>query len=219
MKLSYQPPPFAHPLIHYRDEHLVAVEKPSGLLSVPGRGPEKQDCLVSRVQLRFPSALVVHRLDMGTSGLVLFALDPDTQGALGRLFETRQVQKRYLACVHGTPHPSKGEIDLPLAADWPRRPRQHVDNRSGKAAHTRYRTLAPHAGGSCSRVELIPTTGRSHQLRVHMAELGHPILGDELYADENARNLSGRLLLHAEHLDFSHPGTGESLQLHSPAPF
>lgn len=216
---TYLPPPFAHPLTHYRDGHLVAVEKPSGLLTVPGRGAEKQDCLVSRVQRRYPSALVVHRLDMGTSGLVLFALDPDTQGALGRLFEKRQVNKRYVACVRGTPHPAAGEIDLPLAADWPRRPRQHVDYSGGKAAHTRYRMLAPYAEGSCSRVELIPTTGRSHQLRVHMAELGHPILGDELYADEQTQQLTHRLLLHAEHLAFTHPGTGELLRLHSPAPF
>ena len=207
------------PLIHHQDAFLLAAEKPSGLLAVPGRGADKQDCLLSRVLRGFPSARVVHRLDMGTSGLMLFALDAETQRQLSLLFEKRRIAKRYLACVWGVPDPPEGEIDLPLIADWPRRPRQRVDREQGKAAHTRYRTIECADGGRSSRVELIPTTGRSHQLRVHLAALGHPVLGDELYANEDARRMSARLMLHAERLSFEHPRIPGQLSLHSPAPF
>lgn len=205
--------------IHHQDAFLLAVEKPSGLLAVPGRGADKQDCLLSRVQREHPSARVVHRLDMGTSGIMLFALDADTQRKLGFLFETRQIAKRYVACVRGVPEPAEGVIDLPLAADWPRRPRQRVDFTVGKAAHTRYRTIEIVDDGHFARVELIPTTGRSHQLRVHLVELGHPILGDTLYADENTQRMSTRLLLHAERLCFEHPHYAGTLNLESPVPF
>ena len=207
------------PVVHYQDACLLAVEKPSGLLSVPGRGPDTQDCLASRVQRHFPSALVVHRLDMGTSGLMLFALDRDTQRDLNALFEQRRVSKRYVACVKGVPDPAEGEIDLPLMADWPRRPRQRVDHQAGKTAHTHYRVILRAADGRSSRVELTPTTGRSHQLRVHMAGLGHPILGDELYADEASLQMASRLLLHAESLCFEHPRDSRMLHLNSPVPF
>ena len=207
------------PLILYRDAFLLAVEKPSGLLSVPGRGADKQDCLLSRVRREYPSALVVHRLDMGTSGIMLFALDSDTQRDLGFLFETRRVTKQYVACVRGVPDPAEGEIDLPLAADWPRRPRQRVDFAAGKAAHTRYRVVESTDDGRFSRVQLSPATGRSHQLRVHLAESGHPVLGDELYADKDTQRVSSRLMLHAERLCFEHPACLGQLGLHSPAPF
>jgi tRNA pseudouridine32 synthase/23S rRNA pseudouridine746 synthase len=214
------PPYPAEPLlINHQDAFLLAVEKPGGLLAVPGRGADKQDCLLSRVQREFPSARVVHRLDMGTSGLMLFALDADTQRELGFLFEARRVAKQYIACVRGVPDPAEGEIDLPLVADWPRRPRQRVDFAAGKAAHTRYRMVEKNDDGDFSRVELIPTTGRSHQLRVHLAEIGHPILGDELYADADSRRMSARLMLHAERLFFEHPRCPGRLNLHSPAPF
>jgi tRNA pseudouridine32 synthase/23S rRNA pseudouridine746 synthase len=216
---SVTPDTAAQLLIRYRDAFLLAVEKPSGLLSVPGRGADKQDCLLSRVQREYPSALVVHRLDMGTSGLMLFALDRDTQRDLGFLFETRRVTKQYVACVWGVPDPAEGEIDLPLAADWPRRPRQRVDFAAGKQAHTRYCVVDCMNDGTFSRVQLNPTTGRSHQLRVHLAESGHPILGDELYADKDTQRVYSRLMLHAERLCFEHPRCLGQLRLHSPAPF
>ncbi len=139
--LPVPPYPTERLLIHHQDAFLLAVEKPSGLLAVPGRGADKQDCLLTRIQREYPSARVVHRLDMGTSGLMLFALDAETQRDLGYLFETRQIAKQYVACVWGIPDPSEGEIDLPLLADWPRRPRQRVDFAAGKAAHTRYRLI------------------------------------------------------------------------------
>jgi tRNA pseudouridine32 synthase/23S rRNA pseudouridine746 synthase len=217
--LPVPPYPTERLLIHHQDAFLLAVEKPSGLLAVPGRGADKQDCLLTRIQREYPSARVVHRLDMGTSGLMLFALDTETQRNLGYLFETRRIAKQYVACVWGIPDPSEGEIDLPMLADWPRRPRQRVDFAAGKAAHTRYRLIESANDGAVSRVELIPTTGRSHQLRVHLAELGHPVLGDELYADGDARHMSARLMLHAERLCFEHPRCPGQLSLHSPPPF
>lgn len=206
-------------LIHHQDAFLVAVEKPSGLLAVPGRGADKQDCLLTRVRVDFPAALVVHRLDMGTSGLMLFALDALTQRDLGFLFETRRIGKRYTALVAGVPNPAQGEVRLPLIADWPKRPRQRVDEVRGKAALTRYRVTGRSEDGSFSRVELIPVTGRSHQLRVHMAALGHPVLGDELYAETGVAGMSPRLMLHAGHLAFEHPECLGDVNLQSPVPF
>lgn len=206
------------PTILFDDGRLIAVDKPSGLLSVPGRGPDKQDCLYHRVKRSHPSALVVHRLDMGTSGLMLFALDPDMQRALGALFEQRGIYKAYVAHVRGVPTAMCGEIDLPLSADWPRRPRQRVDIVNGKPALTRYRLLETAADGDSSRLQLEPKTGRSHQLRVHLAALGHPILGDELYADPATKKLATRLMLHAEHLRFEHPDGSGTVELISPAP-
>lgn len=219
MPSSYQPPPNRPLDILYQDDALIAVDKPSGLLSVPGRGPDKQDCVLQRLRQQWPSALVVHRLDMGTSGIMIFALQAQAQRDLSALFERREVEKRYLALVRGRPDPSEGDIDLPLVADWPRRPRQKVDFESGKAAHTRYQTIEARPDAGLSRLALTPTTGRSHQLRVHLAELGHPILGDELYADESTRAMSERLMLHAERLSFEHPGQGKRINLQSVAPF
>lgn len=198
-------------IIHL-DESLIAVNKPAGLLAVPGRGADKQDCLASRVQKEFPDALVVHRLDMATSGLMLFARGAEMQRRLSRLFRERKVQKRYVAMVAGRLEPSSGEIDLPLACDWPNRPKQKVDHESGKRSLTRYRVLE-HIGET-TRIELEPVTGRTHQLRVHLAAIGHPILGDALYGKE-----AERLLLHASELSFVHPVSDELLSLKSEPPF
>ncbi|MDO8292562.1 MAG: RluA family pseudouridine synthase [Gallionella sp.] len=198
----------------YRDDTLIVVNKPAGLLAVPGRGAGKQDCLASRVQAAFPDALVVHRLDMATSGLLLFARGAEMQRHLSHLFRERLVSKCYVAVVSGRLELLAGEIDLPLMRDWPNRPRQKVDFASGKPSLTRYRVLA-HDDGT-TRVELEPVTGRTHQLRVHMAASGHPILGDALYGEEVGAE---RLLLHASALNFAHPLNTEPLRLASDPPF
>ena len=197
----------------YLDEHLIVVDKPSGLLSVPGRAAENQDCVVSRLQALYPDALTVHRLDMVTSGLLLHARGKPMQVALSALFERRQVHKRYVALVEGRITGQAGEVELPLRCDWENRPRQMVDHALGKRALTRWRLLGHE--GACSRVELEPVTGRSHQLRVHLASLGHPIIGDGMYGAAPA----ARVCLHAAELGFVHPATGQPLHLHSPAPF
>ncbi|GAB5603945.1 RluA family pseudouridine synthase [Sideroxyarcus sp. TK5] len=190
----------------FADDHLLVAVKPSGLLSVPGRGPDKQDCLSARVRVHFPDALVVHRLDMATSGLMLFARGVAMQRTLSLMFQRRTVDKRYIAVCAGTLQPPQGEIDLPIAPDWPNRPLQRIDAENGKSSLTRYRLLQQESDRS--RVELEPVTGRSHQLRLHLASIGHPILGDALYGDEHS---APRLLLHACALRFTHPASGESL--------
>ena len=216
-RYPYQPPA-GEPQIIYLDAAVIAVNKPSGLLSVPGRGEDRQDCLIHRVQQAYPEALTVHRLDMSTSGLLLLARGPEMQSKINWLFMNRQVEKRYIAVVDGALENESGEIDLPLICDWPNRPRQKVDFDIGKRSLTRYRLLSIEQDGTASRVELEPITGRSHQLRVHLASLGHPILGDELYAGP-AEHRSPRLLLHATDLALPHPLTGEVLRLHCPPPF
>lgn len=214
----------------YADDDLLVLDKPSGLLCVPGRGPDKQDCLSARAQHQWPDALVVHRLDQPTSGLVLMARSPAVQRSLGHAFAQRQVHKRYQAVVAGTLAPPAdgvgtggwGVIDLPIAADWERRPLRIIDADHGKPSVTEWRVLAggTDGGGSpTTRVELQPVTGRTHQLRVHLAALGHPILGDALYADAAVQARAPRLLLHATRLAFDHPRTGEALQFSAPAPF
>ena len=210
---TYQPPPDRGLEIQYMDQHLLMLNKPSGLLSVPGRGPDKQDCLISRVQQTYPEALTVHRLDMGTSGLVVLARSPEVQAAMSRLFEQRQVHKCYVALVAGLPNPDEGDIDLPLITDWPNRPRQKVDHESGKPAQTSYRVLSYDDRRDVARMQLNPLTGRSHQLRVHMAQLGHPILGDELYALPEVQGMSPRLALHAAAISFEHPMQDEPLRI------
>jgi len=215
----YRPPSDRGLCVVHQDEHLLAVEKPPGLLAVPGRNADKQDSLSLRVQAVFPQALVVHRLDQPTSGLMLFALTAEAQSHFGRLFQRREVYKEYAAVVRARPEPSSGEIDLPLIADWPNRPRQRIDHDSGKPSRTRYELIAYDLASDTSRMRLLPLTGRSHQLRVHMAAIGHPILGDELYADEQTHRCSERLLLHAHRLRFVHPGTGDEISLESPLPF
>lgn len=206
------------PPVHL-DDALVVMDKPAGLLSVPGRGPHKQDCLASRVQSMLPDALVVHRLDMATSGLIVLARGPLAQRVLSQAFARRQVCKRYEAVVHGLVEPPAqgwGIIDLPLVADWPRRPRQKVCFEQGKPSVTRYRVLATDAARGTSRVELEPLTGRSHQLRVHLAALGHPIVGDALYAaplpGTSTTALQARMCLHATRLGLSHPVRGQWLE-------
>lgn len=201
----------------YADSAILVLNKPSGLLSVPGRGDEKHDSLATRVQSLIPEALIVHRLDMETSGLIVMARGKAAQRALSIAFQERQIRKRYIAVVDGALSPTEGEVNLPLSADWPRRPRQKIDTVSGKPSRTHYRLLA--ASADNSRLELIPETGRSHQLRVHMAALGHPILGDPLYALPAIREKAPRLLLHAENLAFQHPFSQQWLEISAPAPF
>lgn len=218
------PPPRLSPDADIRlchvDADLVALDKPSGLLSVPGRGADKADCAWSRLQRLHPEALVVHRLDMGTSGLLLFARHLAAQQALGRAFEQRQVHKGYEAVVAGLVASDAGEIDLPLSCDWPNRPRQQVDpGPRGKPALTRWQVLGRDPAAGTTRLLLCPQTGRSHQLRVHLQALGHPILGDELYAPEAWARAAPRLCLHARDLALPHPTGGAPLRLHAPTPF
>lgn len=216
--VAYCPPPHSGLDLVYQDDYLLAVNKPTGLLSVPGRGAGMDDCLVARVQAAFPDALIAHRLDMSTSGLLLLARGADMHRRLSKLFETRQVEKRYLAVVAGCLANDAGEIDLPLICDWPNRPRQMVDFAIGKPSLTHYRVLERNPAQDTTRVELAPVTGRSHQLRVHMASLGHPILGDDLYGGA-ATERAERLLLHAMDLCLPHPSTAALLSLHCPPPF
>lgn len=216
--IDYHPPDLPLDIVHC-DEAVLIVNKPAGLLSVPGRGAHLQDCMIARVQARFPDALTVHRLDMATSGLLVMARGADTHRALSRLFEQRQVEKRYIAVVEGRIEPESGTIELPLITDWPKRPRQKVDFDLGKPSKTAFHVLAYDAAADSTRVALAPHTGRSHQLRVHMQAIGHPILGDELYASEHVRALSPRLLLHAEYLCFRHPVSGTRLECFRAAPF
>ncbi len=202
--------------IVYADDAIVLVDKPSLLLSVPGRGEDKQDSVVSRLQQGFPGIREVHRLDWETSGLMLLARDKAAHSELSRQFREREVVKRYTAVVYGVPAEA-GEVDRPLRCDWPNRPRQIVDPELGKPSKTRWWRLA--TDDTYSRIELEPITGRSHQLRVHMQSLGHPILGDGLYAHEQARAMAARLLLHASSLEFHHPRNGARVSYTSPAPF
>jgi len=217
-KAPYIPSPNDSLDLIFRDASLLVINKPAGLLAVPGRGADKQDCMASRVQVEFPDALVVHRLDMATSGLLLFARGVAMQCRLSHLFRERLIAKRYVAVVAGSLEPPTGEIDLPLVGDWPNRPLQRVDFKTGKPSLTRYRLLEHDACTNTSRVELEPVTGRTHQLRVHMAAIWHPILGDALYG-ENAGGKAERLLLHAYSLSFAHPLSGELLTMVSEPPF
>lgn len=201
------------PDFFFQDEHLLIVNKPAGLLSVPGRGEDKQDCLSVRIQQVFPDALVVHRLDMATSGLMVFARGEAIQRELSRMFREREVTKRYVALVAGVLENEVGEIDLPLMVDWPNRPKSKVDHESGKPSLTRYRLLG--IEDRDSRVELEPITGRTHQLRLHLASIGHPIIGDTLYDGRSAE----RLMLHATHLAFVHPVTPKPLYFQSDSPY
>ena len=207
------------PDILYADTALIVAVKPAGLLSVPGRGEDKQDCLAHRVQAVHADALVVHRLDMGTSGLLLFARGKAAQRRLSDAFAAREVDKRYVAVVAGRMAAQAGDIDLPLIVDWPNRPRQRVDAAAGKPSLTRYRVLAFDDANDTTRVELEPVTGRSHQLRVHLCAIGHPIAGDALYATPAVQALAPRLLLHAQSLSVPHPDDGRRVSFHHPAPF
>jgi tRNA pseudouridine32 synthase/23S rRNA pseudouridine746 synthase len=212
-------PPDAPLEFAYLDAHCLVVVKPSGLPSVPGRPPELHDCVAARVVRLHPDALVVHRLDMATSGLLAFARGAEAQRCLNAAFARREVEKDYVAIVDGLLEADEGEIDLPLSADWPRRPLQKVDPIAGKAALTRYRVLGRNPATGRTRVALSPRTGRAHQLRVHLLAIGHPIVGDALYAAPPIAAAADRLLLHATALRFAHPATGVPVDVRSPAPF
>lgn len=215
MSSDYTPPTDPLDVIH-ADHEILIVNKPSGLLSVPGKGPHLADCLIARVQDAFPTALLIHRLDRDTSGVMIFALTPHAQRHIGLQFEKRQTKKTYVARVAGRLEPKTGTVDLPLIVDWPNRPLQKVCHETGKAAQTDWRVLK--ANDDESRVRMFPTTGRSHQLRVHMLSLGHPILGDPFYATGASLD-HPRLMLHSEELRLRHPDGGEGGRFRAKAPF
>lgn len=215
MSDSYDPP--QDPLVILHDDHeVVLVDKPSGLLSVPGKGEHLADCLIARVQAVYPQALLVHRLDRDTSGVMIFALTPHAQRHLGLQFEKRQTKKTYVARVAGQVADKTGTVDLPLIVDWPNRPKQMVCHETGKQAITDWRVMRSTADET--RLRLMPKTGRSHQLRVHMRALGHPILGDPFYATDAARDYP-RLMLHSETFQFRHPDGGQGTRITAKAPF
>ncbi len=205
--------------IVFADQHIVVVDKPFGLLSVPGRDPANRDCVPSRLLAEFGELRIVHRLDLDTSGLMILARDADTHRHLNRQFEQREVEKHYEALVWGLPNEDEGKIDLPICVDWLNRPKKIVDYENGKSAQTFYRVMERDAKNTIARVELKPITGRSHQLRVHLAEIGHPILGCPFYAHELARAAYSRLTLHARDLELTHPATSEKMRFHAPVPF
>lgn len=213
---EYRPPTGPLRVLH-RDADLLLVDKPSGLLSVPGKPEAHRDCLETRVKAAFPAALLIHRLDLETSGVMVFALNRRAQRLINGQFERRIVRKTYVARVRGTPVADSGEIDLPLIADWPRRPLQKVCHETGKPALTRWCVLEREGGAT--RLDLRPETGRSHQLRVHLNEIGHPILGDPFYGGEDNRVAAGRLQLHASALALRHPEDGRWVEWHAPCPF
>jgi len=215
--LPYNPPTNPFLDIIYVDSALVVANKPSGLLTVPGRGEDKSDCLITRIKTVFPSTDIVHRLDMQTSGLVVLSRTRSAQRKLARSFQERQVDKNYQAWVAGCPDAESGEINLPLMPDWPNRPRQKVDMDEGKTACTRWQVL-DRREDRCL-LSLTPITGRTHQLRLHLAEIGHPILGDPLYAPPEVTNMAPRLYLHACNLSFEHPQTKKQTCFTSQTPF
>lgn len=212
---DYAPPNDPLDVIH-ADHEILILNKPSGLLSVPGKGPHLADCLLARAQIAFPQALLIHRLDRDTSGVMVFALTPHAQRHIGLQFEKRQTKKTYIARLWGRLEPKTGTVDLPLIVDWDNRPRQKVCHETGRSAQTDWRVLRQ--GGDETRVRLMPKTGRSHQLRVHMLALGHPILGDPFYA-EGAALEHPRLMLHSEELRLRHPDGGEGVRFRAKAPF
>ncbi|MEO1115334.1 MAG: pseudouridine synthase [Pseudomonadota bacterium] len=214
---DYKPPLVPYlPVIH-SDADLLVVDKPSGLLSVPGRSPDHGDCVESRSQVAYPASRIVHRLDMDTSGVMVLAMNPAAHRHLGLQFERRKTRKSYVADLWGHLAGDAGEVDLPLICDWPNRPKQMVCFENGKAALTRWEVIC--RSDRTTRVRLFPHTGRSHQLRVHMLALGHPILGDRFYAEGDALAASNRLALHAESLELHHPTGGERIAFRSPCPF
>jgi tRNA pseudouridine32 synthase/23S rRNA pseudouridine746 synthase len=216
----YCPPANCGLTILHLSEQLIVVDKPSGLLCVPGRGAGKEDCLSSRVQAEFSDALIVHRLDMGTSGIVVMGRGAKAQRELSVMFQERKVSKRYQAIVDGPwTSAAKGEIGLPISGDWPNRPKQKIDHATGRPSLTRYRVIDIDTVRAVSRIELDPITGRSHQLRVHMEAMGHPILGDDFYGTPGSCAKAERLMLHACEIEFCEPGTGLPLRVDCPPPF
>ncbi|MCG7629823.1 RluA family pseudouridine synthase [Epibacterium sp. MM17-32] len=212
---AYCPPSAPLEILHH-DSQILVVNKPAGLLSVPGKGAHLSDCLISRIQAVFPEALLVHRLDRDTSGVMVFAMTAHAQRHLGLQFEKRMTKKAYVARLTGKLEPRSGTVDLPLIVDWPNRPLQKVCTETGKPAHTDWKVIS--YGADETRVRLHPKTGRSHQLRVHMLALGHPILGDPLYASGAALEHT-RMMLHSEELRLKHPEGGVSQKFRAKAPF
>ncbi|MBL4810908.1 MAG: RNA pseudouridine synthase [Rhodobacteraceae bacterium] len=215
MSSEYNPPDGPLVILH-ADHEVLLVDKPAGLLSVPGKGPELADCLMTRVQAVFPMGLLVHRLDRDTSGVMIFALTRHAQRHLGQQFEKRMTKKTYIARVWGEVVEKTGQVDLPLIVDWENRPRQMVDHENGRNALTDWKRIR--TGKGESRMRLMPKTGRSHQLRVHMLAIGHPILGDPFYATGEAREYE-RLMLHSESLQFRHPDGGKGHRIGAACPF
>ena len=213
---DYNPPQEPLNILH-EDDYILVLSKPSGLLSVPGRDEHLKDSLQTRVLEKYPQALLVHRLDMETSGIFIMAMNKEVQRNLGLQFERRKTQKSYIAWVWGKPEEDEGIVDSPLRCDWERRPIQMVCYEYGKPAQTKWRLIESqnnNSGDLISCLELMPVTGRSHQLRVHCAEIGHPILGDPFYANERAYNAAERLQLHAQSLKIHHPKNGELVTFH-----
>jgi len=208
-------PPADPPVILYQDAALLVVDKQAGLLSVPGKLEGREDCLERRLRLAYPGTLLVHRLDCDTSGVMIFARNKAAQGFLGQEFEKRRAKKTYIAKLYGALHPDAGQVDAPLCADWPNRPRQMIDPVHGRPAVTDWQVIDREV--EATRVRLFPLTGRSHQLRVHMLSLGHPIIGDPIYAEDRAE--APRLMLHAETLGLHHPVSGEWVEFKAPVPF
>ncbi|WP_299084626.1 RluA family pseudouridine synthase [uncultured Paraglaciecola sp.] len=215
--INYNPPTRPYLDIVAQDNDILVLNKPSGLLSVPGKAKEHADCLQSRAQRVFPTATVVHRLDMATSGLMVMALNKAAHRHISKQFELRETAKTYQAIVFDTVQQDKGEVNLPLICDWPNRPKQMIDHERGKKALTLWRVIE--RTNNTTRMELKPITGRSHQLRVHMLSMQHPIIGDRLYAHKQALDMANRLNLHAMFLSFRHPATEQTLSFESPVPF
>ena len=213
----YEPPTDPWLTVLHADARMLVLDKPSGLLTVPGKDPALADCLEARVRERWPTATMVHRLDKDTSGIILMALDKKALGDLGQQFEKRRTKKTYIARVWGEMAEESGLVDLPLATDWLNKPRQQVDHDHGRASQTAWRVLERET--AATRLHLTPLTGRTHQLRVHMLALGHPILGDQFYATGAALAAADRLQLHAQELSFFHPDDGREMTFVSPAPF
>lgn len=203
--------------ILYEDSDLLLVRKPTLLLSIPGRHPLNKDCLITRLQQRYPTASIVHRLDLDTSGIMVIPLNKPTHAHISRQFQQREVRKTYYAMVYGVVEPDEGEVNLPITCDWERRPLQKICHERGRASLTYFEVLERHQD-RC-RLLLKPVTGRSHQLRIHMRELGHPILGCDMYAHDTALGMAERLMLHAATLEFTHPTTGQWLQGECPPDF
>lgn len=214
---EYAPPTEPYLTVLHQDDDILVLDKPSGLLTVPGKAAEHSDCLEKRAQEQFETARIVHRLDMDTSGVVIMAMNAAAHRHLGLQFERRHTKKTYIANVYGVMEDECGTVDLPLRCDWPNRPKQMVDFDEGRKATTYWKILS--RSEKHTRVELTPITGRSHQLRVHMLALGHPILGDRFYAQGDALEMADRLCLHAQDLTIFHPNGGETMSFHAPCPF
>lgn len=215
----YAPPVTPDLPILYRDDDILVLDKPAGLLTVTGKTPDLFDCLESRVREIFPRATVVHRLDMSTSGVIVMALNLPAHRHLSLQFEQRKTSKTYIAHLWGKLTPESGRVDLPMRCDWPNRPRQIIDPEQGRSAQTDWKVLSHDDAQNITRVALSPITGRSHQLRVHMMSLGHPIMGDEFYAHDEAFSAAPRLMLHAWQLTLAHPETGQNMTFEAPCPF